>query len=363
VELEGAMRERGKTAVKVLLVGSYLFVVFGILLPQVIDYDDVIDAIARTPASWLLVVLIAGIIGWFAEGAATGAFLPRLGLRRGGALYLSTAAIGSSIPGPIKLAVAFRMLKDWAFTSEEAVLGLSLSGLATQASKLILPIVALAALSITGSIPGWGLLAAALLCVPVALGAIVGAWVLRSEAFARRVGAFANRAGEAVMRRVHRPAPDLSEQLLDFRTSAKDLIIARAWAAILTQAIARSMGFVTLTISLRAVGIGPEVLPTDVILATYAAVMAITLIPIAPGGAGLPEILYIGIFTSIAADPSLDDVIAAGVMLFRAVTWFLPIPVGYVVLLVHQRRRGRTRTVEDIDDVVPLDGMPEEAVG
>ena len=355
------MRERGKTAAKVLLVGGYLFVVFGILLPQVIDYEDVIDAIARTPASWLLVVLLAGIIGWFAEGAATGAFLPRLGLRRGGALYLSTAAIGSSIPGPIKLAVAFRLLKDWAFSSEEAVLGLSLSGLATQASKLILPIIALAALSITGSIPGWGLLAAALLCVPVALGAIVATWVLRSEAFARRVGAFANRAGEAVMRRVHRPAPDLSEQLLDFRTAAKDLILARAWAAILTQAIARSMGFVTLTISLRAVGIGPDVLPTDVILATYAAVMAITLIPIAPGGAGLPEILYIGIFSRVAADPAMDDVIAAGVMLFRAVTWFLPIPVGYVVLLVHQRRRGRSRTVEDIDDVVPIDGVPEEA--
>jgi uncharacterized membrane protein YbhN (UPF0104 family) len=355
------MRERGKTAAKVLLVGGYLFVVFAILLPQVIDYDDVIAAIVDTPPQWLLIVLLAGIVGWFAEGAATGAFLPRLGLRRGGALYLSTAAIGSSIPGPIKLAVAFRLLKDWRFTNEEAVLGLSLSGLATQASKLILPIIALAALSITGSLPGWGLLAAALLMIPVALGALVGAWVLRSEAFARRVGAFADRAGEAVMRRMHRPAPDLSDQLMDFRTAAKDVIIARAWAAILTQAIARSMGFVTLTLSLRAVGIGPDVLPLDVILATYATVMAITLIPIAPGGAGLPEILYIGIFTAYVANPLQDDTIAAGVMLFRAVTWFLPIPVGYVVLLVHQRRRGRSRTVEDIDDVVPLDAVPEEA--
>ena len=73
------MRERGKTAAKVLLVGAYLFVVFGILLPQVIDYDDVIDAIARTPVSWLVVVLVAGMLGWIAEGAAVGAFLERLG--------------------------------------------------------------------------------------------------------------------------------------------------------------------------------------------------------------------------------------------------------------------------------------------
>jgi uncharacterized membrane protein YbhN (UPF0104 family) len=352
------MRERGKALAMGLVVIAWLVFVFAYLLPQVIDYRLAAEAIAATPAPWLVVVLVSGMLGWLSEGFAVGAFLPGLSARQGTAEYLSTAAIGSTIPGPIKLAVAFRLLRDWAFTTEASVLGLSLNGLASQASKLIMPIVAILALSLMGSIPGWGLLLAALLCVPVALGAIVSVWVLRSEAFARRVGAFANRAGTAVMRRVHRPAPDLSDQLLDFRAAAKDLIIARAWRGIATQAIARSAGFVTLLLSLRAVGVPAEVLPLDVVLATYAAVMVITLIPIAPGGAGLPEVLYIGIFTSVAADPGYDNLIGAGTMLFRAVTWFLPIPVGYLTLLIHQRRRGRTRTVETIDEVVPPDGEP-----
>ena len=60
----------------------------------------------------------------------------------------------------------------------------------------------------------------------------------------------------------------------------------------------------------------------------------------------------------MAADPAYDNLIGAGTMLFRGVTWFLPIPVGYVTLLVHQRRRGRTRTVETMDEVVPPDGEP-----
>jgi uncharacterized membrane protein YbhN (UPF0104 family) len=356
------MKDRGKQVAAALLVGAYLFVVFGILLPSVIDYGAVLDAIQAAPAQWLLVVLAAGVVGWMAEGLAMGAFLAGLGLRRGTSLFLSTAAIGSSIPGPVKLAVAYRMLRDWSFSNEASVLGLSLNGLATQASKLILPIVALIGLTLAGSIEGWGLAVAALLSIPVALGAIVSAWVLRSEAFARRVGAYADRAGDAVMRRVKRPEPDpdLSDRLLDFRTEARDVIVARAVPAVLSQAFARSMGFVTLTLSLRAVGIGPEILPNDVVLATYAAVMAITLIPIAPGGAGLPELLYIGIFTAYVADPALDDIIGAGVMLFRVATWFLPIPVGYVVLLVHQRRRGRSRAVETIDEVVPRDEVAAE---
>ena len=71
--------------------------------------------------------------------------------------------------------------------------------------------------------------------------------------------------------------------------------------------------------------------------------MVITLLPIAPGGAGLPEVLYIGFFTSYAANPAVDDAIGAGVMLFRGMSWFLPIPVGYVALLIQRRGVRRER--------------------
>jgi uncharacterized membrane protein YbhN (UPF0104 family) len=73
----------------------------------------------------------------------------------------------------------------------------------------------------------------------------------------------------------------------------------------------------------------------------YAAVMTITLLPIAPGGAGLPELLYITFFTNYVGDPSYDDLIAAGVMLFRGMSWFVPIPVGYLALYLERQREKR----------------------
>jgi uncharacterized membrane protein YbhN (UPF0104 family) len=322
----------------------YLYVVFGVLLPSVVDYEEMLAAFAAVPPAWLLVVLLIGIAGWFAEGLALGVLIPGLRLLRATAVYLVMAAIGSTIPGPVKMAVGYGVFREWQVTAQAAVLGLTLNGLASQASKLLLPALAVLVLTIGGTIPGGGWVLAFLLLAPVALGIIVLAWVIRSEAFARRVGAFATRASGAVLRRVHREAPpDLTDRLLDFRDSARELLIREAVPTTLSQVLARTIGYVLLLASMRAVGVSAEVLPADQILAVYAAVMVITLLPIAPGGAGLPEILYISFFTRIVADPSLDDTLAAGVMLMRGVSWFLPIPVGYATLLVIQRRARRRR--------------------
>jgi hypothetical protein len=38
---------------------------------------------------------------------------------------------------------------------------------------------------------------------------------------------------------------------------------------------------------------------------------------------------------------SWDDLIAAGVMLYRGMSWFLPIPVGYVALFLQRQRERR----------------------
>jgi uncharacterized membrane protein YbhN (UPF0104 family) len=176
------------------------------------------------------------------------------------------------------------------------------------------------------------------LLLPVALGVLVAVWILRSEAFARRVGAFATRASGAVLRRMHRQEPDdLTPRLLDFRDSARTHLQARAVPTVLSQLLARSMGYILLLASMLAVGVPWEVLPPDIILAGYAIVMVVTLLPIAPGGAGLPELLYIGLFTNWVGDPAWDDLIAAGVMLMRGMSWFVPIPVGYLVLLWERR--------------------------
>jgi uncharacterized membrane protein YbhN (UPF0104 family) len=334
----GSSEARRSVLLRLLVIGGYLFVVFGILLPRVVDYGDMVAAFRDVPAQWLLVVFAVGVLDWVVEGWALQAPMPGLSLRRSVVAYLSLAAIGSTMTGAVKLAVGYRIFREWGRSPEATVLGLTINGLASQASKLLLPAVAFLLLAFFGTLPPTGFLAAFLLAVPIVLGVMVGIWMMRSEAFAKRVGAFATRATGSVMRRMHREAPgDLTDRLLTFREAAKDLLLARIWPISLSQLLARVMGYVLLLLSMRAVGISEQTLPPDVILGVYAAVMVITLLPIAPGGAGLPEVLYISFFTSYVTNPAYDDTIAAGVMLFRGMTWFLPIPVGYVALMFQRR--------------------------
>jgi len=343
----GSSEARRSVALRLLVVGGYLFVVFGILLPRVVDYGEMLDAFRNVPPQWLLVVFLVGLLGWVAEALALQAPMPGLTLRRAITAYLSLTAIGSTMTGAVKLAIGYRIFREWGRSPESTVLGLTLNGIATQAGKLLLPAIAFLLLALAGTLPSSAFLAAFLLAVPIFLGVMVGIWMMRSEAFARRVGAFATRATDRVMRRMNRPAPgDLTGRLLTFRDAAKDLLLARLVPITLSQLLARTVGYVLLVLSMRAVGIDDQVLPLDVILGVYAAVMVITLLPIAPGGAGLPEVLYIGFFTRYVANPGLDDAIGAGVMLFRGMTWFLPIPVGYVALLLQRRgvRQERERS-------------------
>ena len=58
--------------------------------------------------------------------------------------------------------------------------------------------------------------------------------------------------------------------------------------------------------------------------------------PITPGGVGVTEVAYIGILTSVAGS-GLTEQLTAAVMLFRIAQWFVPIPIGWVLLLVMRR--------------------------
>jgi len=95
---------------------------------------------------------------------------------------------------------------------------------------------------------------------------------------------------------------------------------------------------IALTVALRFCGVPEDVLPPIAVLAVYGLVFVITIIPIAPGGAGVPELLFIAGFTAIAGDAWTSQ-ITAGVFLYRIYWWFIPIPLAWILLKV--ARKGR----------------------
>ena len=65
----------------------------------------------------------------------------------------------------------------------------------------------------------------------------------------------------------------------------------------------------------------------------------VSLVPITPGAVGVAEVAYISILSSVTG-PGLTEQLTAAVMLFRIAQWFVPIPVGWLLLLVMRSGHG-----------------------
>ncbi len=89
-------------------------------------------------------------------------------------------------------------------------------------------------------------------------------------------------------------------------------------------------------VSLRVVGVDADTIPASIVLAAVAGVFVICVLPISPGGAGVPELLYITFFTTYTGGADASA-ITAGVMLFRGFQWLYPIPLAWILLGISRR--------------------------
>jgi putative heme transporter len=105
----------------------------------------------------------------------------------------------------------------------------------------------------------------------------------------------------------------------------------------------------------RGLGLSQSQVPWQTSLAAFAFVRLLTVLPITPGGAGITELGLVGILAGSASHGSAAQITAA-VLLYRAVTYLVPIPAGAVAcaawryapsLLSHRSRAGAARAGPD----------------
>ena len=106
-------------------------------------------------------------------------------------------------------------------------------------------------------------------------------------------------------------APDVDGAIHRFRDQLGGVIRRRGLAGLLAAIITQVTWCVVLIIALRIVGVSDDVLTAAEIFAVYALVNVITIIPMSPGGAGIPELLYIAGMTTIAGS-GYESLITAG---------------------------------------------------
>ena len=76
----------------------------------------------------------------------------------------------------------------------------------------------------------------------------------------------------------------------------------------------------------------------------------LTIVPITPGGVGVAEVVYTAIYVAVLGEASHDTVFA-GVLVYRALTWGLPLVTGAIAYLVW--RIMRTKEIHDIGAAEP----------
>ena len=323
--------------------------VFVFVLPRVADFSDVWrDVRAMT---WLEEVTLGALAVW---NLATYCFLwmaclPGLSFLQAGVVSQSSTAVANTVPGGSYVALGFTysMLTSWGHRRSVVTLTLLITGIWDTAVKLVLPIAAVAVLAAEGD-SSVGLMTTALVGLAV-LGTAVALAVLglRSDATAARIGTGLGAVASRATRLVGRPpAVGWDIALVRFRAKTVDLFRSR-WRQMAAAALASHLSlFLVLLVALRHVGVPEHDVGWAEVLAAFSLVRLVTAVPVTPGSLGVFELVLTGALVAAGAGHARA---VAAVLIYRFLTFLVPIPLGVACYVVWRRNRSwRSRGDESL---------------
>jgi putative heme transporter len=324
-------REIFRTAGSVALVAA----IFGFALPHFASYRSVWASMGAMTWAQALLVAAAAAASMASAWIMICSVLPSIRLREAAVVNLGSNAVANTLPagGALAMGVSWAMLSSWGISTAEYVLYTLVSGIWNVFARLGLPALALMILA-TASRPGAGLVAAAAagLALLAAMAAGLGL-LMRSESFALRAGRALQPALAIACRMARRQASfDVPGSLLGFRDRAGALIATRGWRITAATAASNLTLWLVLLACLRGIGLSQAQVPWQTSLAAFAFVRLLTVLPITPGGLGITELGLIATL-AVRAGHGASAQVTAAVLLYRAVTYLPPIPLGAIACL------------------------------
>jgi uncharacterized membrane protein YbhN (UPF0104 family) len=162
------------------------------------------------------------------------------------------------------------------------------------------------------------------------------------DRFARRVGVISERVASWLRARVHQqPVTGWSDAASAFRLRVVGLLRGR-WIRLTGFTLISQLSlFLVLLVSLRGggggVGVDAAQVSTVDVFAAFAFVRLLSALPITPGGVGVVEL---GLTGALVADGGTRAAVVAGVLVFRALTYLVPIVIGAGTYVVWRRKRS-----------------------
>jgi putative heme transporter len=336
-------RRRYRPIVSALVSIALVVAVFWYFLPQFTSISAVWSSIRDM--TWLETTTLAIAAIW---NLCTYLFvnvstMPGLTYRQAAVATESSTAVSNTVPagGGMGIALNYAMFSSWGFSRSRSSVSLLVSGVWNNFAKLGLPILALALLALQGG-PGGGRLIAGLLGLAALVAAVVVFGILlRSREGAIRVGLVAGRVASALRRLVRRgPVHGWERATEKFRTRTIMLLRARWHWITLATLVSHISLFLVLLLALRNVGVSQQEVDWVEALVVFAFARLLTAIPLTPGGLGVVEVALI---TGLAAAGGDRAAVAAAVLIFRALTYVLPIPIGLLTYIYWRRNRSWRR--------------------
>jgi uncharacterized protein (TIRG00374 family) len=214
-------------------------------------------------------------------------------------------------------------------------------------TKLGLPMLALVFLALSGHLTPGYVIAAAIGAIVIAAAVLLLTLVFRNERLAIRTGEAFGRATSWVRHLVRTPPVEgWGEGAARFRRDTVALAERRWFRLTWTTVLSQIALFLVLLLSLRQMGVSEADVSTVEAFAVFSFSRLLSAVPITPGGVGLIDVGYIGGLTVF--DGAEKTQIVAAVLLFRALTYGIQIPLGGFTYLIWRVKRD-WRSAEDAD--------------
>lgn len=322
---------RWKQVVAGLVTIAVLVVVFVGIFPKFADYSDAWASIQAMSTASLLVFGAATVANVIIYVFPYQAALPGFPFGRAFVVRQTSFMVSNAVPagGAFGVGVQYAMLDGYGIGPAVATSAIGVTSVWNLLVTLALPAFGLLAVVLTGeatSAATWGAVLST-----VVLGVMVAglAVVLRSAAWATRLGGW----GDAVVTRL-RPssAPrGVTEGVERFREQTVEVVSDR-WALLTLTNVAQQVSqFSLLAIAVYGLGGSSTGVNLLEVFAAFALARLAGFIPITPGGLGTVDAAMVGLLSAFGMSP--EDALAAN-LLWRAATFVPQVVIGIVTFLI-----------------------------
>jgi putative heme transporter len=323
-----------------IVVGIFVFAI-----PKVADYSAVwkaFESLTGLELAWLVGAMIFNMVTyWWANMAA----LPGLRFAQAAVITQTTTSVANTLPGggAIAVGLTYTILKSWGFTGTDVTLYVGVTGIWNIFTKLGLPVLSIVFLVIAGQSGSAYVVAAVVgvIVLAVAVGLLTA--VFASERLARRIGDGLGKVLSFFLRVFRKPPKTgMGDSAVRFRADTIGLV-ERRWLRLSVTTVGSHLALaLVLLLSLRSFGVSEQDVSTAQVFAVFAFSRLLSAVPITPGGVGVIDLGYIGGLAA-AAPPDEEAAIVGAVLIFRALTYGVQIPLGALTYLIWKAKKDWRR--------------------